>query len=104
MPTSSKVFYFLILILLSYNGLSQTDKKPLSYYLPDITYDEKIPTPEQYLGYQIGDWHVTHDQLVAYFKVLDMLSDRIENAEYARSHENRPLIVAMISSPENLKN
>ena len=104
MPTSSKVFYFLILILLSYNGLSQIDKKPLSYYLPDITYDEKIPTPEQYLGYQIGDWHVTHDQLVAYFKVLDMLSDRIEIAEYARSHENRPLIVAMISSPENLKN
>lgn len=104
MPTSTKIFYFLILTLLSYNALSQTDKRPISYYLPVIGYDEKIPTPEQYLGYQIGDWHVTHDQLVGYFKVLDMASDRIEIVEYARSHENRPLIVAIISSPENLKN
>ena len=77
---------------------------PLSYYLPEIEYDAAIPTPQSFLGYQIGDWHVSHDQVVAYFKALDAASDRIELYEYARSHENRPLYVAIISTPENLKN
>lgn len=94
----------ILFILLYINGLSQSERKSLTYYLPDITYDKNIPTPEQYLGYQIGEWHVTHDQLLGYFKVLDAASDKIEVAEYARSHENRPLIVGMISSAENLKN
>jgi len=76
----------------------------LNYYLPDISYDNKIPTPEAYLGYQVGDWHVSHDQLVAYMKELARVSDRITLETYARSYENRPLILLTITSPENHKN
>lgn len=97
-------YFFLLLIFWANNAGSQTDAKTLNYFLPEIQYNPSIPTPEQYLGYQIGDWHVTHDQLTGYFKVLDAASDRIEIGEYARSHENRPLFIAMISSPNNLKN
>lgn len=74
----------------------------MEYYLPDGEYDSSIPTPRDVLGYDIGDWHVTHDQLVTYLKALDTASDRIEMVEYARSHEHRPLYTLMISTPANL--
>ncbi len=79
-------------------------KKPLSYYLPDITYDKKITSPEEYLGFQIGEWHVSHDQVVGYMTLLASQSSRVEMHEYARSHENRKLLTLYISSEENLKN
>lgn len=78
--------------------------KTLTYYLPDIEYNTEIPTPESVLGYQVGDWHVSHDQLYYYLKTLADKSDRMILHEYARSHENRPLIVLIISSPENINN
>lgn len=91
-----------LVALLSINLFAQS--KPLNYYIPDIEYDKAIPTPEQFLGFQIGDWHVTHDQSLAYMRMLAEKSDRVEIEEYARSHEQRPLVVLKISSPSNLKN
>lgn len=85
------------------SGLSA--QVPLSYYLPaDGQYDAKIPTPQQFLGYQVGEWHVSHDQEVAYMRRLAELSDRIEIEEYGRTHENRPLLLLTISSPDNIRN
>jgi len=52
----------------------------------------------------VGDWHVTHDQLVTYLKVLAQASERVQMEEYARSHEHRPLYTVMISTPQNLAN
>lgn len=96
--------FFSVIILIIVHVTINHAQQSLNYFLPTITYDKNIPTPEQYLGFQIGEWHVTHDQLTGYFKLLDAVSDRIELSTYANSHENRSLFVAMISSPENLKN
>ncbi|MBL7816291.1 MAG: zinc carboxypeptidase [Saprospiraceae bacterium] len=80
-------------------------KKPLSYYLPEtVTYDKNIPTPEQFLGYQVGEQHVSHDQLVAYMRELDRLSDRITLEVVGRSYEYRPMMILTITSPENHRN
>ncbi|NUO03748.1 MAG: zinc carboxypeptidase, partial [Saprospiraceae bacterium] len=76
-------------------------KHPLTYYLPDIPYDAAIPTPEAFLGYQVGEWHISHDLLVAYMKVLDAASPRLTLTEYARTHENRPLLHLTITSEKN---
>jgi Zinc carboxypeptidase len=76
-----------------------------SYYLPqNVSYDAKIPTPQQYLGYQVGDWHIQHDALVGYFKKIAELSNRVQLVEYGRTYENRPLLLMTISSPKNLAN
>ncbi len=79
-------------------------KKSLNYYLPNIEYDESIQTPEEYLGYQIGEWHISHDQLLAYSKYLSSASKRVKLKEYARSHENRALINLIYTSEENQDN
>lgn len=73
----------------------------LNYYLPDLDYDENIPTPEEFLGWQIGDWHLSHDLMQAYMRVLAEKSDRVILEEYARSYEERPLFALIFTSPAN---
>ncbi len=89
------------LILFSFYSLAG---KPLSYYLPESNYDADIPTPESFFGFQIGEWHLHHAPLVQYMQVLAGLSERAIIYEYARSHEQRPLVHMIITSPENHRN
>ena len=92
-------FLFLFMAQLSFGQVKD------NYYLPqNVTYDPKIPTPQQYLGYQVGDWHIQHDALIGYFKKIAELSNRVQLVEYGRSYENRPLLLMTITSPKNLAN
>ena len=77
----------------------------LSYYLPSNTnYNQSIPTPKEVLGYEVGKWHVNHDQLVKYMETIAGISDRVNLEIYARTYENRPLLLLTITSPENHSN
>jgi len=91
-----KHILFALLLPLCLHGQAQ-----LTWYLPDVPYNPAIPTPESYLGYQVGQWHASHDQLVGYMRMLDAASDRIQLNEYGRSHENRPLFCLTITTPAN---
>jgi hypothetical protein len=88
--------FFFPLLLFSQQNTS------IEYYLPLISYNPNIPTPTAWLGYGVGEWHASHDQLLGYMRALDAASDRITLNEYGRSHENRPLICLTISDPSNL--
>ncbi len=94
-----KSIFFIISLLFSFLALAQ--KQPLNYFLPEGEYDKKIPTPEQFLGWQIGEWHVSHDQVVAYMRELDRLSDRLSIEIHGRTYEQRPLMVLFITHPDN---
>jgi hypothetical protein len=75
----------------------------LDYYLQKgYTYNPKVPTPKEVLGFEVGEWHVSHDQVVNYMKALAATSDRVNIEEYARSYEKRPLLVLTITSPNNV--
>ncbi|EKE81487.1 M14 family metallopeptidase [Idiomarina xiamenensis] len=77
----------------------------LSYYLPqDVSYNPDISTPEQVLGYQVGEWHVRHDQLVRYMEILAEQSDRITLEVTGRTHEQRPLLLLTVTSANNHAN
>ncbi|MFT4973449.1 MAG: hypothetical protein ACI9JY_002657 [Saprospiraceae bacterium] len=95
-----KKSFLFFLVIFSYTYL-YAQKTELTYYLPDIQYDKSIPTPEEVLGYMPGDWHISHDQLVMYLKVLAAASDKVTVEEYARSYENRPLLLLTITSKKN---
>ncbi|MBT1451439.1 peptidase M14 [Glaciecola sp. XM2] len=74
-------------------------------YLPaNQNYDPAIPKPEAVLGYPVGTWHVRHDQLVAYMKALAEASDRVTFEVTGYTHEQRPLVLLTITSPENHAN
>jgi len=73
-------------------------------YLPaDTSYDARIPTPESYLGFDVGEWHVRHDQLVGYLKQLAELSPRMKLVRTGTTHEQRPLVILIVSSPGNIE-
>jgi len=94
-----KRLFVVVLLLFAGTVRAQVD---LSYYLPEgYTYNPSIPTPASVLGYQVGEWHVSHDQVVMYMKALAAASDRIQIEEYGRSYEKRPLLLLTITAPSN---
>lgn len=79
--------------------------KTLADYLPDdVTYDPSVPKPADVLGYEVGEWHVRHDQLVRYMEVLAEHSDRFQIEYTGRTHEQRPLLLLTVTAPENFAN
>ena len=76
----------------------------LDYYLPaGIEYDPAVPTPESFFGFQVGERHLRHDQLVGYLEAVAGLSARVAVEEYARTYEGRPLLLLTISTAENVR-
>ena len=93
--------YTLTVLLALFSML--TFGQDLSYYLPKgYTYNPAVPTPKDVLGYEVGEWHVTHDQLVMYMKAVAAASDRVKFEETGRSYEKRPQTLLTITSPANL--
>ncbi|ARS34168.1 M14 metallopeptidase family protein [Pontibacter actiniarum] len=86
-------------------AVAQQADTSLSYYLPaNTSYSDAIPTPKQLLGYNVGEWHASHDQLAMYIRLMADASDRITLTEYGRTHENRPLYLLTVTSPKNHQN
>lgn len=74
------------------------------FYGQYAPFRSSISSPEQFLGYQIGDFHTRHDQIVSYFKELDRQSDEAKLITYGKTYEGRPLVMLVISSSKNLQN
>ena len=70
--------------------------------LPDDARDPSLQSPAKFFGFEVGSRHLRHDQVVAYLRYLESASPRVQVIEYARSHGQRPLMVAAISSPANI--
>ena len=92
-----KLFSLTLFLLLSSFTWSQE-----SYFYPNAgKFNPVIPTPAQFLGYQIGEQHTRHDRLVEYFKELDRLSDRVTVEEIGKTFEQRAQIAAVFTSKSN---
>jgi len=95
-----KKLIFYSLIIISFNSSFAQD-----YFLENFgPYNENIQSPEEFLGYKIGDQHTRHDLILAYYKYLSSVSERANLINYGKSYEGRTLTLLSISSKENLKN
>ena len=93
----------LTLFCCTYLLSSSVIAKPVSYYFQqNVQFDPAIPKPEEVLGYQVGQWHVRHDQLVQYMRVLAEKSPRVSIETIGFSHEKRPLLLLKFSKSENI--
>ncbi|MEN0046827.1 MAG: M14 family zinc carboxypeptidase [Bacteroidota bacterium] len=68
---------------------------------PDLPYDKNIPSPKDFLGYELGEAMTLYTQTANYFEQLDQTSDRIKVSNYGETYEGRPLIYAVITSVKN---
>jgi hypothetical protein len=62
----------------------------------------QIKSPDEFLGYPLGSKFTPHHQILAYFKYLAGADKNIRLISYGKTYENRELMVAVISSPENI--
>jgi hypothetical protein len=93
----------LFVVLIAARGLTAPGfAAPLSYYLPaDEQYDPAVPTPEAFMGHEVGAFVVRPDVAFAYARELDRLSDRITSETIGYTHERRPIIALTVTAPEN---
>jgi len=64
-----------------------------------------VPTPREHFGFTPGDDYKLADytELTGYFQKLAKSSDRIRLVEFGKSTLGKPMYIAFISAPENLK-
>src|SRR3712207_4355774 len=92
-----KAVWFLASILLTTASQAQHE-----YFFKNAgSFDTKIPTPEQFLGYAIGTHYTRHDQIVAYLKELERVSNKVHVQTIGKTYEERPQVIVTITSPEN---
>jgi len=89
----------LIILLLA---LSQSLTAQDYFYKDYGPFESTISSPEEFLGYAIGDHHTRHDLMVAYLAELARQSDRATLIEYGKTFGNRKLVMLQISAPDHL--
>lgn len=63
---------------------------------------QKMMSPREFLGYEIGERFTYHHHIVGYFKHVAENTGKVKLLEYGKTNENRPLIAVVISSEANL--
>ncbi len=94
----------LLTILALIIGISSATAQNDYFFKQGERFDANIPTPEEFLGYQIGTLHTRHDAIVAYMFKLAELSDRVSIEVIGETYEHRKQLVLTITSPENHSN
>lgn len=70
-----------------------------------ISANAQLKSPDEFLGYKIGTHFTPHWKVVNYFQhVAANASSMVKLQPYGETNEGRPLIVAFVSSAENIQN
>ncbi len=96
----------IILLLFAFLLQINLTAQDISYFLPEGSYslNPDIPSPKQFLGFNPGEHHVSHDQLLFYMREIGEKSPRVNVVEIGTTYENRPLLFLVISSEKNIAN
>lgn len=62
----------------------------------------QLQSPSEFLPHELGEQFTPHYMLVDYVQHVAENSDMVELMEYGRTNQARPLMMAYISTPENL--
>src|SRR5881296_2318340 len=61
----------------------------------------QIPTPDEFLGYKLGERFTPHARILDYFNELTKRSNLITVQQFGETYEHRPLVLAVITSAKN---
>ena len=65
---------------------------------------QKLQSPSEFLGYELGSHFTRHHQVVSYFNHVAQASNLVQYETYGKTNELRTLSIAYISSKANLDN
>ena len=72
------------------------------YFEKYAPFDEDIKSPEEFLGYPIGEMQTRHDLIVSYMEYLSNVSDKAQILHYGETYEKRKLVILAISSSDKI--
>lgn len=67
-------------------------------------FSQKIKSPEDFLGYKLGERFTRHHKVVEYFSYVSNELSNVVLEKYGETNEKRPLYVSYISSQKNIQN
>ncbi|WP_299335891.1 M14 family metallopeptidase [uncultured Psychroserpens sp.] len=77
----------------------------IAFILSVSTFAQTLQSPSDFLGYDLGTQFSRHHQVIDYFKhVESQKPQQVKLEQYGETNERRPLMLAFISSEENMKN
>ena len=63
----------------------------------------QVKSPSEFLGYELGQHFTPHHQVIAYVKHVAEQSGMVEWHKYGTTNERRELIIAAISTEDNIE-
>ncbi len=73
--------------------------------MPNIIFAQEFKSPAEFLGYRLGEKFTPHYKIVNYFTyAANSVSGKMLLEEYGETYEGRPLLAAIISSEQNIRN
>ena len=67
-----------------------------------ILWADGLKSPSAFLGYDLGDHFTYHHRVVSYYEHVAENTSNVKIIPYGETYEQRPLIVAVISSDKNM--
>src|SRR6266516_4535545 len=61
----------------------------------------QVPTPDEFLGYKLGERFTPYSRILDYFDELARRSPLITIERFGETYEHRPLVLAVITSAKN---
>ncbi len=68
-----------------------------------LCFAQDIPTPDSFLDFPLGTQFPYHHEVLDYVEALAEASPSVQLVSYGTTYERRPLVLAVVSSPENLQ-
>jgi hypothetical protein len=64
---------------------------------------QHIQSPDEFLGYKLGEQFTPHYRVVEYFRYVAKLSANVQLQQFGTTNEGRPLLAMFIASESNIK-
>ncbi|MFW5726769.1 MAG: M14 family metallopeptidase, partial [bacterium] len=73
----------------------------LSAFLLSLPAYAQLPSPAEFLGYELGERFTPHYRVIDYYEAVAAAEPNISLSQYGETNEHRPLVLAYITAPEN---
>src|SRR5436305_14056692 len=80
---------------------TRTAAVAIALFLTTAALHAQVPSPDDFLGYKLGERFTPYSRILDYFDELARRSSLITVQRFGETYEHRPLVLAVITSAKN---